>query len=153
MAVYDKRRKKHSQYFEGILQLREPTEEVLDFIDKEFARNPDVWIAKEVRMPKGIDLYVSSQRFLRALGKKLNDHFFGILKFSRKIHTKHQLTSKSLYRVYVYFRPLKLKRGQTLTIEGEQFEVLSFERQVSLKNIRTGRKERMKVEEIERYIR
>lgn len=153
MAVYDRRRPKQSQYFEGIFQLREATEEVLAFIADEFERNPDVWIAKEVKMPKGVDLYVSSQRFLRALGKKLNDRFFGIVKFSRKIHTKNQLTSKSIYRVYVYFRPLKLKRGQILTIEGEEFEVLAFARQVNLKNVRTGKKERMKVEEIERYIR
>ena len=153
MAVYDKRRPKQAHYFEGIFQLREPTEEVLNFIAAEFERNPDVWIAKEVKMPKGVDLYLSSQRFLRALGKKLNDHFFGIVKFSRKLHTKNQLTSKSIYRVYVYFRPLKLKRGQILAIEGEEFEVLAFARQVSLKNVRTGKKSRMKVEEIERYIR
>ena len=92
------------QYFEGILQLRNPNEEVLNFISNQFKRNEKVWIAKQERLKTGIDLYISSNKFLLALGKKLKKSFKGELKTSRKLHTKNRLTSKNVYRVTVLFR-------------------------------------------------
>ncbi len=92
------------QYFEGTLQLRNPNEEVLNFISNQFKRNEKVWIAKQERLKTGIDLYVSSNKFLLKLGKKLKKSFKGELKTSRTLHTKNRLTSKNVYRVTVLFR-------------------------------------------------
>ena len=95
---------KNPQYFQGILQLRNPHEESIRFIRNQFKKNPKVWIAKEVNIKTGIDFYVSSNKFLMSLGKKLKKSFKGELKVSRKLHTKNRLTSKNVYRVTVLFR-------------------------------------------------
>ena len=95
---------KNPQYFEGILQLRNPNEEVLNFIKNQFKNNKKAWIAKEEELKTGIDIYISSNRFLLALGKRLKKSFKGELKVSRKLHTKNRLTSKQVYRVTVLFR-------------------------------------------------
>ena len=95
---------KNPQYFEGILQLRNPNEEVLNFIRNQFKNNKKAWIAKEEGLKTGIDLYVSSNKFLLSLGKKLKKSFKGELKTSRKLYSKNRLTSKNVYRVTVLFR-------------------------------------------------
>jgi len=91
-------------YYEGKLQLRNPNEEVLNFIRNQFRNNEKVWIAKEERLKTGIDLYISSNRFLLSLGKKLKKSFKGELKTSRKLFSKSRITSKQLYRVTVLFK-------------------------------------------------
>ncbi len=95
---------KNPQYFEGILQLRNPSEEALNFIENQFKNNEKAWIAKQVNLKTGIDLYVSSNRFLMQIGKKLKKSFKGKLILSRKTHTRNHLTSKEVYRVTVCFR-------------------------------------------------
>lgn len=95
---------KNPQYFEGTLQLRNPNEEVINFIRNQFKNNERAWIAKEVGLKTGIDLYISSNKFLLSLGKKLKKSFKGELKTSRKLHSQNRLTSKRIYRVTVLFR-------------------------------------------------
>ena len=109
-------------YYEGKLQLRNPNEEVINFIRNQFKlrnsknfeslensknfqkHNEKVWIAKQETVKNGMDLYISSNRFLLALGKKLKKSFKGELKKSRKLHSKDRQTSKTTYRVTVLFR-------------------------------------------------
>ncbi len=92
------------QYFEGILQLRNPNEELIGFIKNQFENNAHVWIAKEERLKNGVDIYVSSNRFLLALGKKLKKAFNGELKTSKRLYGVDRQTSKLRYRATVLFR-------------------------------------------------
>ncbi|MBW2989566.1 60S ribosomal export protein NMD3 [Candidatus Woesearchaeota archaeon] len=94
----------HPEYYEGILQLRNPNIEAINFIINQFKNNPKVWIAKQKKVKTGIDLYISSNRFLMSLGKKLKRSFKGELKLSRKLITKNRMTSKNVYRVTILFR-------------------------------------------------
>ena len=65
----------HDDYFEGILQLRNPTEEVYKFLANQFRDHPKYWIAKK-----------------------------GELKLSKKLFSQDRLTSKMVYRGTVLFR-------------------------------------------------
>ena len=95
---------KHPRYYEGILQLRNPNEECINFIRNQFKNNKKAWIAKEEILKTGIDYYISSNSFLLALGKKLRKSFKGEYKLSRRIFTKNKLTSRDVYRLTVLFR-------------------------------------------------
>ncbi len=93
----------HPEYYEGILQLRNPNEEVINFIRNQFKNNSKIWVAKEEKLKTGIDYYISSNKFLLKLGKRLKKSFKGELKLSRRLHTKNRITSKNVYRVTVCF--------------------------------------------------
>lgn len=100
-------KKKHyrPEYFEAIIQLRPPTDELVRFIISQIKKRKDVFISKIDEFKFGIDIYMSSQKFARALAKKLKDNFKGEMKMSASIHSRDRQTSKELYRVTVLFRP------------------------------------------------
>lgn len=99
--------KRHTQYYEGILQLRNPHSLVVEFINAEVAKQTDkgIAISKAVPVEGGMDFYITSQRYVQLLGKKLKQHFGGTLKVNASIFTRSRQTSKDLYRVNVLYAP------------------------------------------------
>ncbi len=95
---------KHKNYFEATIQLRPYKIEVDSWIEKQINKREDVFISRKVKVKGGIDIYLSSQRFARALGNKLKKAFKGELKMSRTLFTQNRMTSKRVYRVTVLFR-------------------------------------------------
>ena len=73
-----------SRYYEGILQLRNPSPEAEEFVMKELKLN-HVSVAKVVKHRNGQDLYVSSNRFVIRLARQLRERFGSVNKLSRKI--------------------------------------------------------------------
>ena len=143
----------HVKYFEGTLQLRNPTEAVINWVLKTVKAERKALITEEKKVTGGIDMKFSSQRYLRALGKRLKERFTGELKFSRSLHTISKTTGKRLYRVTVMFRMLKYKKGDVLEIAGDKWQVTAIDKYVKVKNIGTGEKKQYKLNEIERYVR
>ena len=77
-------------YFQGIFQLRDCKKEILDFVENQIekAGREDVYVAKKIKVVGGIDLYLTSNNFLRSLGKKLKNAFNGELKESEKLFSR-----------------------------------------------------------------
>jgi NMD protein affecting ribosome stability and mRNA decay len=125
----------HADYFEGILQLRNPTEEVKTFVerhDEDFSR------VKKAR--NGFDYYFRSQRKLRALGTTLQKRFPGELKTSRKLHTRNRQTGKAVYRVTVLFRSYPIRKGQIIKVRGNELKILTYGKKVYVQDTETGKK-------------
>src|SRR3989344_4636961 len=92
-----------SDYYQGILQLRDVNEEILSFVHNQIKKRSDTAVTKTVKFSNGVDLYITSQKFIRILGKKLKESFGGQLKMSAKLHTRSK-EGRDLYRVNVFFR-------------------------------------------------
>ncbi|MBI2208299.1 hypothetical protein HYU50_02285 [Candidatus Woesearchaeota archaeon] len=131
---------RHNEYFEGILQVRNPNDEVLDFIAKEIKEKGNVSIAKTKKINNGLDIYISSQRFLRSIGNKLQERFSGHLEVSRKLHTRNRLTSRDVYRVNLLFKMPSFKKGDIIKYKGDQIKIIGMAKKVLAKDIETGRK-------------
>ncbi len=142
---------KHSNYFEGVLQLRNIDENFLDLVKKMIKDDNKALIAKEKYYDDGVDIYLSSQKYLRAIGKRLKEKFLGELKITARLHTKSR-TGKDLYRVTVFFRLYNFKIGDIFNYEYDKFQIIQINNRVLVKNIKSGKKEWMNVEEIERFI-
>ncbi|MBI2134913.1 hypothetical protein HYU09_02905 [Candidatus Woesearchaeota archaeon] len=131
---------KHNEYFEGILQVRNPNDEVLDFIEKEVSQKGNVFIAKAKKTNNGIDFYISSQRFLRTLGNRLQERFSGHLEVSRRLHTRNRMTSRDVYRVNLLFKMPGFKKGDIIKYRGDDVKIIGMAKKVLAKDIRTGKK-------------
>ena len=92
------------QYFEAVLQLRNPNDEAVRCIVNAVKKRKGVFIAKQSKVKGGIDFYISSQRFTRTLGKILKKSFKGDLKVTKRLYGTDRQKSKVLYRGTVLFR-------------------------------------------------
>lgn len=131
---------KHTEYFEGILQIRNLTDEVLDFINSQLKKRQDVFISKTRKVTSGMDFYFSSQHFLQSLGKKLHSSFGGTLKVSKKIHTRDRQRSKDIYRVTVLIELPAFSKGDVISSNGKIVKVTSIRKNVSGFDIKTGKR-------------
>ena len=143
-----------NQYFEGILQLRNCTEEALDFvallIEKEKGK---VWVAKEVKIKGGVDLYLSSNKFLKKAGKLLKSKFSGILKSSSKLYSQDRNTGKEIYRGTILFRMPDFKKGDEGTLKGDKVKIISIGNKIAVKDLISGRKKQYKFDDINKNFR
>jgi nonsense-mediated mRNA decay protein 3 len=135
------------QYYEGILQLRNPTKEVIRFVKDQIKKRKDIFISKEVMLKNGRDVYLSSQKFLLGLGRNLQNRFGGQLKTSRRLHTISKETSKQVYRVTVLFRLPLFKTGDIITYRGEKLKINSISKKIFAQDIKTGKKFTLKFED------
>lgn len=126
------------EYYEGILQLRNPSGKVLDYVEQEIARDGKVRIAKTTRLKNGYDLELSSQAFLRGLGRKLRGKFGGELILSSKAagRSRH---GKEQFRVNVLFRQYPFRKGSIITYKGEEYVVMAMEHRVRIRSKTTGK--------------
>ena len=134
-------------YYQGILQLRDVNGEVLDFVHSQIKKRGDVAVTKTVKLENGVDLYLTSQKFIRILGKKLKESFGGELKTSSKLHTRSR-QGKDLYRINVLFRLAKHKAGDIVTVRGDEVKLLHLGRRIFARNIKTGKKIRIRSEDL-----
>ena len=128
-----------TDYFQGILQLRDINEEIMNFVHNQLNKRKDVAVTKTVKLAKGIDLYITSQKYIKALGKKLKESFGGELKVSAKLHTRNK-QGKDLYRVNVLFKHLKYKRGDVVYVRGEEVRLIRIGKKIFAKDMKTGKK-------------
>lgn len=99
MVIYSK-----DQYFEAKFQLRPYDENVLKFVYNLIDKG-NVLISKEVKSKTGIDLYLTSKKFMiMILQKQLRKHFEGEFKLTRSLFGVDRKTSKQLYRSTLLFR-------------------------------------------------
>ena len=105
-TLCDKCGKAGTQYFEGILQVRNPDDALESFIRKrlEDAEKRGVFANKILEVKNGVDYYMSDKRFLRRLGKELKKNFKGELKESAQLFSRDKQTSKDIFRLNVLFR-------------------------------------------------
>ncbi|HLC72822.1 MAG TPA: NMD3-related protein [Candidatus Nanoarchaeia archaeon] len=94
----------HNSYYEATIQIRPFNQQVLEYVVQEVAKRKDVFISKTKELKTGIDIFLSSQRFARTLGKKLKERFKGALTISKQINRLDRQTGVILYRATVLFR-------------------------------------------------
>lgn len=139
---------KHAEYFEGVLQLRDPNTEVIEFIHELFTKREYAFISKELKVRGGIDFYVSSQKYLRGLANVLQGKFGGDIKISRRLHTRDKQSSKDLYRCYLMFRPSKYQKGDIIKYNGEDIKIISAVKEIFGINQTTNKKVHIKFDRL-----
>ena len=129
-------------YFEGVLQLRNVDEEVMDYVVNEVEKQKQrgVFITKKLKVKNGFNIYLTKRSYIPELARELLNKFGGETKISRKLFSRDKLRSKDIYRVNVLFRQSKFRKGDILNIDGELFKVKNIDRNLTVVNIKTGKR-------------
>src|SRR3989344_3310863 len=138
------------EYYEGILQLRNPTDELINYVYGLIRAYPNTRVAKEKNVRGGLDLYISNQRFLRRVGEKLCARFVGMSKISATLHTQDKQSSKELYRVTALFRLASFHKGERLVVRGVEMEVIRVGAHVVMQEVLSGKKHHIDFEDVEK---
>jgi len=99
------------------------------------------FISKVVRLKDGIDLYMSSNRFILALGKTLSSKYGAELKTSRKLFSRDRQSGKQLWRVTVLIRLPQYNIGDVVR-KGPKIAYISGinKLQITAIDLKTGKK-------------
>lgn len=137
---------KHLGYFEAILQLRNVSSTMLDFVYAEIDRGK-IHIAKEVESKNGLDIYLADDDFTKALGKKLQEQFGGEYKVTATLYS--QKDGRDIYRLTVLFRAIPFQKGDTVEYKGIKYEVKILGKDIMLQAEKTGKKAHVKYREMQ----
>lgn len=151
--ISKKEKSRHSEYFQGILQLRDIDQKVYDWVYDTIERDGKARIAKEKVVTNGYDLYLDENHYLLALGKKLKEKFAGEVVVSRRLHSRDRMTYRVLYRVTVLFRQLPFQVGDVIKTDDGEWKILHVGNQIRAQDLISGKKKMFKVHELARYAR
>ena len=120
---------KRNKYFEGILQLRNPNQKVVDFVNNDL-KNGNIAVSKAEEVKNGVDYYLSDNDYTLALSKRLQQKFGGEVKISSTLHTK--IRGKDAYRVTALFRLPSFSKGDLVDYGGDEFIVKAMGKDIVL---------------------
>jgi len=131
---------KPNNYFEGMLQLRDCSDEVYEYV-KERMREDKVTIAESKEFSNGVDHKISSNPFLIKISTELPRLFSGEVKITRKLYSRDHLTQKEIYRITLLFKQYPFKMNDIIDHRGDMVKVVTISRsKVTVKDIKTGKK-------------
>jgi nonsense-mediated mRNA decay protein 3 len=130
-----------SGYFEGILQLRDVDNDVVDYALEKLKQSEKrgIFLSKKKKVKNGFDLYITKKSYLHELAQELLKKFGGEKKASRKLFSRDKQKSRDIYRINVLFRQSKFRKGDIISIEGEPFKVKNITSRIELENLKTGK--------------
>jgi len=107
--------KKGSQYFEGILQLRNPSKKLIEYVNQEFkkAEKRKIFVNNVEKTKNGVDYYVTDKKYMRRLGSDINKKFKGEFNESAQLFSRDSLRSKHIYRLNILFREYGANEKET----------------------------------------
>ncbi|MEE9525409.1 MAG: NMD3-related protein [Candidatus Woesearchaeota archaeon] len=126
----DKGKPVANNYYEGILQIRNPTKAILKVARKMIENKKRMFIAKQIKVRNGYDFYLSSQKIMRHIGNDLQTRFGGQTKISKKLHTVNKQSGKRVYRVTMLFRLYNLKVGDVVRAGAKFMKITRLGRRV-----------------------
>jgi len=138
------------QAYNGIIQLRNPTNEILAFVNDELkkATQKNVHCIKEEDVTNGKDYQMTDAQFTRNLGKNLQNKFGGELRVTARLVSRSRQTSKDLYRTTVLFRYPKFRKGDIVSYKGRDVKILNFSKKVYVIDLKSNKKEQVSYDNI-----
>ncbi len=138
----DKCSKAGTDYFEGILQLRDATPDLVAFVEKDIMVNEreGAHVIKLSGKGGNLDFKMTSTKYMLALGKRLKPKFNGELTVTSKLFSRNKQTSKEVHRTNVLFRMRTYKVGDIVESRGRKVKIKTLGKKVSGVDMETGKK-------------
>ncbi|MFT4304916.1 MAG: NMD3-related protein, partial [Candidatus Woesearchaeota archaeon] len=130
--ICEKCSKQNTEYFEAILQIRNKNENIIQDVLKDLdlileeEKKRSVFATKIESLKNGVDIYITSQKHIKTIGKKLYEIYGGEMKINEKLFSKDHLTSKNLYRVNVLLSIPDFKKGSLIKINDQLIFISSI---------------------------
>lgn len=137
--------KKNTQYFEGVLHVRNPSEDLLSFLDELFdkASSEGVFVTGYKKQKNGYDYQLTSKRYVMKIGQELQSKFGGSLNVSEQLFSRDSQTSKDIFRVNATYTMPPYTKGDFIFKNDEIARVVSVGKDIFAKNLLSSEKFRV----------
>ncbi len=128
---------KGTKYFEGILQLRNPDDDVVEFIRNKVkdVAGKGIFVADVKEVRGGVDFYITSKKYIQSLGREIVDNFGGHLSINPQLFSRNKETSRDIYRVNVLVKLPDFKKGEFVEIDSEAYKVIGVGKKITIKKL------------------
>jgi NMD protein affecting ribosome stability and mRNA decay len=118
--------KEGTQYFEGVLQIRNADEPIRKKIEDVIAmeRTKGVYINKVAELKNGIDYFITDVHYIKKFAKVLQNRFGGEMKLAPELHSRNRLESRDLFRLNVLLRLYDIHVGDYVSYKGKVAKVI-----------------------------
>ncbi len=129
--------KSGTQYFEAILQIRNPHQEVIEYIERTIKthQKKGVFVTKTQKTKSGIDYYLTDINYTKGFAQGLKAKFGGELKISPRLHTRDKQTSREVYRVSALLRLPDFKKGDVVLVETKPVLITNMGKKIMAKDL------------------
>jgi len=136
---------KHGSYFEATLQLRDVSQEVVDFAEDEIARLK-MHVSDVIALKNGLDYKLSDNTLTRRIGRNLQAKFGGKTEETSSLWGMKK--DREVYRVTVLFRGVPFKKNDIVDYQGEEYQIKFLGKDMMLQNTKTGKKIHVKYKDM-----
>ncbi len=133
--------KSQSQYYEGILQLRDCKKQHIEYVKEELKKIKGVKISKEVFYKNGVDIYLNNNKALRSLAKKLKSKFGAEISENQQEFSIDRMTSKTIYRLNIIARFSLFRPGDVIVIDNNVIKITNMKKNMIMGyDLKTGKR-------------
>ena len=128
-----------TQYFEGVLQLRNDHKKVHRALSSLVAKQDGLAINKEVVQKRGIDYYFTDKQRMRQIAHELFNRFGGLMKENARLITYDKQRSKDVHRLTVLIEFPPFARGDVLVNDDSLVRVQGLGKKIRIQDLTTGK--------------
>lgn len=103
-----------TDYFEGILQVRNMNEETKKFVNIILRTTKELYVNKTVEKESSVDYYFVKKKFIGRVAEKIVDEYGAKADFNAQLFTQDKQTSKELYRLNVAVHIPPFRKGDVI---------------------------------------
>lgn len=136
---------KNPMYYEAILQLRDVSQEIINFAENDI-KIRKIYLTKKVKVKNGWDYYLADSDLTKALGKKLQEQFGGEYVVTATLVGRKE--SRGIYRMTILFRGISFRKGDVVEYKGEKYNIIFVGKDILMQEVETGKKIHVRYKEI-----
>jgi NMD protein affecting ribosome stability and mRNA decay len=134
VTLCPKAAKSKSTYFEGILQVKNATQEVIDFIYNDVRKlaSKGIFITKDVLTKDRADFFITDQTYIKTLANKLQSQFGGTVSLNAKLFSQDQHAGKDLFRLTVLLDLPIYKKQDIIIVNDKPYIIKSLQNKINV---------------------
>ena len=140
-------KEKGGNYFQGILQIRNPSPELLEYVHNAITAKQGVFTSKTITVPNGLDLYLSDNTFIRSLALTIQKLYCVNVMFTSTLHSFDHQKSKELHRLTAMIYCFSCAKGDILEYKHQFYKVKQVQKKAHLINIFSDEQLKISAEE------
>lgn len=114
-----------TDYFEGILQVRNMTKDAKAFVNELIKNTEGLYVNKVVEKEESADYYFVKKKYIGRIAEKIVNEYGAKADFNAQLFTQDKQTSKELYRLNVAVHIPPFRKGDVLLIKEDLILVTS----------------------------